>query len=438
MGLSYFVGEVQTQSSAAVKLANEYIQHAGTLKDSVNHFLNAPLSSKTYDSARNYFRVVYPPLSNALTLAAESLNEAHTKYPAMYQSSVGGGDTEEDRLLEQIQQGKQLRDSYLEVLDNLEKSNPRMEQACMRAQASIDKLQERLDKFYDFNSESASIFSEAEANIANLEAAIAALSKGGAWNASSGTFDISRLDMTWVKPVQKKWSEREKNKGKNVQLEVKEGKNSLGGTTYEVYTNGIFDGDATTVYNELLKNEMAAILRQRIAEDKLSQFVLFIGTSLTFSSGIKRIISEIVGAVGNRVLVRFNDGSYGAVTVSGGVAIESGSATLTDTLTLKDFVQFSNNGKITSKTFGKPIEGRVDGKKSKIRVDAEPDGDKIQIQTGHGKRSPLDYRIDVDKITDRASIYNEIPKFIKKGIGKGKLDELVDNIYRAWVWLKAK
>lgn len=91
MGLSYFVGEVQAQSSAAVKLANEYIQHAGTLKDSVNHFLNAPLSSKTYDSAKNYFMAVYPPLSNALILAGESLSEAHTNYPAKYQEIVGGG-----------------------------------------------------------------------------------------------------------------------------------------------------------------------------------------------------------------------------------------------------------------------------------------------------------------------------------------------------------
>ncbi|WP_321385090.1 hypothetical protein [uncultured Enterococcus sp.] len=435
MGLSYFVGEVQAQSSAAVKLANEYIQHAGTLKDSINHFLNAPLSSKTYDSARNYFMMVYPPLSNALILAGESLSEAHTNYPAKYQEIVGGGDTEEDRLLDQIQQGKQLRDSYLEVLDKLEKPNQRMEQACMRAQASIDKLQERLGKFYEFNSESAGIFSEAEANIANLEAAIAALDKGGAWNASSGTFDISRLDMTWVKSIQEKWKERQHRR--NAQLEVRIGKNALGGTTYEVYNNGIYDEDATIVYNELLKLEMAELLRQRIAEDKFSQVVSFVGTMVTFSGGIKKIISEVVGAVGERLFVRFNDNTYGVVTVSGGVVIES-NAVLADSLTLKDFVQFSNNGKITSKTFGKPIETTIDNKKMKLRVDAEPDGDKIQIQAGGGKKSDYDERIIVADITDRSSIYNQIPKILKRKLSKGQMDELVNYIYRAWVWLKAK
>ncbi|MGL4695946.1 MAG: hypothetical protein ACRCV8_08155, partial [Enterococcus larvae] len=347
-------------------------------------------------------------------------------------------DTEEDRLLDQIQQGKQLRDSYLEVLDKLEKPNQRMEQACMRAQASIDKLQERLDKFYEFNSQSAGVFSEAEANIANLEAAIAALDKGGAWNASSGTFDISKLDMTWVKSVQEKWKEREKNKGKNVQLEVKEGKNSLGGTTYEVYTNGIFDEDATIVYNDLLKSELADLLKQRIAEDKFSQFVSFVGTVVTFSGGIKRIISEVVGIVGNRLLVRFNDNSYGTLAISGSIAIEGNTAIVADSLMLKDFVQFSNNGKITSKTFGKPIETTIDNKKLKLRVDAEPDGDKIQIQAGGGKDSDFDERIIVADITDRSSIYDQIPKILKRKLSKGKMEELVNYIYRAWVWLKAK
>lgn len=209
MGLCFFVGEVQEQSSAAVKLGNEYIQHAGTLKDSVNHFLSAPLSSKTYDSARNYFRAVYPPLANALVLAGESLIEAHTKYPAQYQSIVGGGDTEEDRLLDQIQQGKDLLGSYAEVLDKLDEPNQLLEKAYMRTQECIAKLQERLDNFYDFNGQSAGFFSDAEANVTNLETAIAALGKG-AWNASSGTFDLSRLDMNWVKPIQEKWKERQR------------------------------------------------------------------------------------------------------------------------------------------------------------------------------------------------------------------------------------
>ncbi|MHC5217095.1 T7SS effector LXG polymorphic toxin [Enterococcus sp. LJL128] len=437
MGLSFFVGEIQEQTNTAVTLANEYIQDAGLLKDAMNAYLNAPLSGKTYDSARRYFMAVYPPLSNALILAAESLSEAHQKYPARFQEIVGGGDIEEDRLREQIQQGQSLLRSYANVMDKLEEQNVHLERCYMSVQGSIAKLEERLQKLYTFDRVSAGIFTEAEANIENLERAIAALNKGGAWNPASGTFDVTRLDMTWVKPIQEKWQEREQDYGKEAQLEVRIGKNALGGTTYEVYNNGIYDEDATVVYNELLRIEMTELLRQRIAEDKFSQVVSFIGTMVTFSGGIKKIISEVVGAVGERLFVRFNDNSYGVVTISGGVAIE-GNAVLSDTLTLKDFVQFSNNGKITSKTFGKPIEVTIKNKKLKIRVDAEPDGDKIQIQAGGGKKSDYDERIIVEDISDRASIYDQIPKNLQRKLSKGNLENLVDYIYRAWVWLKAK
>ncbi|MGC6767126.1 T7SS effector LXG polymorphic toxin [Enterococcus sp. LJL51] len=437
MGLSFFVGEIEAQTNEAIQIANEHRQNAGILKDAINAYLRAPLSGKTYDSARNYFGEVYPPIASGMTLVAESMIEAHTKFPAKFQEIVGGGDIEEDRLREQIQEGQNILRAYADVLNKEEKPNLRMERAYMRMQEGIAVLEERLQKLYEFNSVSADIFTEALTNIENLNRGVDALEKGGAWHAASGTFDITKLDMTWVKPIQEKWQEREQNYGKGLQLEVKVGKNSLGGTKYDVYSNGIYDEDATIVYNELLRIEMTELLRQRVAEDKFSQFVSFIGTMITFSGGIKKIISEIVGAVGNRLLVRFNDNTYGTVAISGGVAIE-GNAVLADSLTLKDFVQFSNNGKITSKTFGKPIEGRVEGKKSKIRVDAEPDGGKIQVQTGHGKRSPLDFRLEIEEITDRTSIYNQIPRNIKRGIGKGKLDELVDNIYRAWVWLKTK
>jgi len=243
--------------------------------------------------------------------------------------------------------------------------------------------------------------------------------------------------MNWAKPIQEKWEKRQQNTGRNAQLEVRVGKNALGGTTYEVYNNGIYGEDATIVYNELLRIEMAELLRQRITEDKFSQVVSFVGTMVTFSGGIKKIISEVVGTVGERLFVRFNDNTYGVVTVSGGVAIGS-NAVLADSLTLKDFVQFSNNGKITSKTFGKPIEATIDNKKMKLRVDAEPDGDKIQIQAGGGKDSNFDARITVAEITDRASIYDQIPKILKRKLSKGKMEELVNYIYCAWVWLKAK
>ncbi len=50
--------------------------------------------------------------------------------------------------------------------------------------------------------------------------------------------------------------------------------------------------------------------------------------------------------------------------------------------------------KVTSKTFGQPIETKVGGKKVKIRVDAEPDSKSIHIQSGRGRRSRIKIQIN--------------------------------------------
>ncbi|MGF7089303.1 hypothetical protein JOD24_003186 [Kroppenstedtia sanguinis] len=85
----------------------------------------------------------------------------------------------------------------------------------------------------------------------------------------------------------------------------------------------------------------------------------------------------------------------------------------------------NNPGKKTSVTFGQPIDIVYQGKKGKLRVDAEPDGNKVQIQMGKGKRSDIDIRIDPD-----LPVESQIPKNIKKAVGKGKIEDLTKNIER--------
>jgi hypothetical protein len=88
-------------------------------------------------------------------------------------------------------------------------------------------------------------------------------------------------------------------------------------------------------------------------------------------------------------------------------------------------------GKKTSVTFGQPIEIVYQGKKGKLRVDAEPDGNKVQIQMGKGKKSEIDERINPDE-----PIEPQIPKYIKKAIGKGKMPELIRNVEKAVDYVK--
>ncbi|MGC6768820.1 T7SS effector LXG polymorphic toxin [Enterococcus sp. LJL51] len=314
MGLSFFVGEIQEQTNVAVTLANEYIQDAGLLKDAMNAYLNAPLSGKTYDSARRYFMAVYPPLSNALILAAESLSEAHQKYPAKFQEIVGGGDIEEDRLRDQIQQGQSLLRSYANVMDKLEEQNLYLERCYMSVQGSIAKLEERLQKLYTFDSVSAGIFTEAEANIENLERAIAALNKGGAWNPASGTFDVTRLDMTWVKPIQEKWQEREQaiqeKLMKNLlDYELRPTQGPNGTVIYEVYVNGELDPEATLQYKTYLslKKRQELLENPLTLEEKLLLATLFVGITF-FIGGSLVTITGVTGIVDGVPILSLNTG----------------------------------------------------------------------------------------------------------------------------------
>jgi hypothetical protein len=86
------------------------------------------------------------------------------------------------------------------------------------------------------------------------------------------------------------------------------------------------------------------------------------------------------------------------------------------------------NIKITSKTFGKPLETTINGKKVKLRVDAEPDGNKIQIQAGGGKNSTVDVRID-----PKLPLEAQVPKQLN--LTKGQKQELLKNLQKAVDWL---
>ena len=82
------------------------------------------------------------------------------------------------------------------------------------------------------------------------------------------------------------------------------------------------------------------------------------------------------------------------------------------------------NNKPTSKTFGKPIETQIGGKSIKLRVDAEPAGNKIQIQAGKGKDSIVDIRIDPSK-----PLGPQIPKNLN--LTSGQIKTLLSYLQKA-------
>ncbi|MTD42063.1 hypothetical protein GIX45_26250 [Erwinia sp. CPCC 100877] len=237
MGLNFFVGEVQVQANAASVVAQQAIQAVGLLQDGINQFLQAPLSGKTYDTAKRYFSVAYAPLKQGVILTCEALTQAHQKFLSEYSSQVGGGDIQEDEIRDRINQGYSLMASIQDLMAKEDKFNPRLERRYENAFNAVKLLEERLQKLYAFNASSAAIFSDYEARLAELTAGIAAISSSGAWNANSGTFTISKLDMKWAKPIQNNWDKREKKLKETAKISDKKyskGKDFLENTVFPI------------------------------------------------------------------------------------------------------------------------------------------------------------------------------------------------------------
>ncbi|MBP2622983.1 virulence protein [Streptococcus oricebi] len=224
------------------------------------------------------------------------------------------------------------------------------------------------------------------------------------------------------------------------------------GQVHLVYKNGEYDQDYTV----------------RLMQEQNAQFLESLGeNALQILAGLAQVISGAMIGIGSTgveaggLVLGLPTGGTAVIpataVASAGFAT-SATLTATGTATLNDAlskiaaanaqlqISFAKGhddwkaSKPTSKTFGRPVEGRVGGRKSKIRVDAEPDSNSIHIQTGGGKSSPLKRHIRLSEITDKDSIYQALKKLKNpavKSLSKGKLDELVNNIWRAFQWLKS-
>ncbi|MBL1226037.1 T7SS effector LXG polymorphic toxin [Enterococcus sp. BWR-S5] len=215
-----YLGEVRSQSNSAIQLANAYNGALGSITDSCHSFLNAPLSGKTYESAKSYFNAVYPPLVNGLKMMCEALAEAHRSFPEKFESMVDSCDVEEEKLIQQIADGGNVLKAQYAAIDALakaEEADPHMEKSIMRTQALIAKLEEKLKNLREFNAKSASIFSNVESLQDMVNQGLASVGNSQAWNASTGTFDMSRVNLSWTKPLNEKWKEHTENKEKELE-----------------------------------------------------------------------------------------------------------------------------------------------------------------------------------------------------------------------------
>jgi len=149
-------------------------------------------------------------LANAFILTCEAFIEAHKKLPDEFKAQVASIDVIEDQLKAQISTGQELVQRIADLMEQQKTENLGLEKRYLNACDTVQRLQEKLANLYAFNAYSAGIFSEYEANLALLTAGLAEVEKNTAWNSNSGAFELSKINLNWIQPINTAWEKRQK------------------------------------------------------------------------------------------------------------------------------------------------------------------------------------------------------------------------------------
>lgn len=219
---------------------------------------------------------------------------------------------------------------------------------------------------------------------------------------------------------------------------------------YVVSKNGKYDADYTHLVNKKLDELKAQNFEANSVEFWSGVAQIFSGLGVYFASGALETLSIMAspptmgGSIVVGTAVSVSVVQYGNVLISSGAVTSLSAITNTALLNGEIQVNYSSNynswqaNKPTSKSFGKKISGRVNGKKvDNIRVDAEPDSGKIQVQSGSGKSGyDLDIDIEVSRISSRQDIVDWVSKRSElNGLGKGAKEEVIKNMWKAFKYL---
>ena len=219
---------------------------------------------------------------------------------------------------------------------------------------------------------------------------------------------------------------------------------------YVVSKNGKYDADYTHLVNKKFDELKAKNFEANSAEFWSGVAQIFSGLGVYFASGALEVLSIMAGppTAGTSIVAgtaaSVTGVQYGNVLIASGAVTSLSAITKTALQNGEIQVNYSSNydswqaNKPTSKTFGKKVSGRVNGKKvDNIRVDAEPNSGKIQVQSGSGKSGyDLDIDIEASTISSRKDIVNWVNKQSElNGLGKGAKEEVIKNMWKAFNWL---
>ncbi|MBC1226181.1 polymorphic toxin type 15 domain-containing protein [Listeria booriae] len=206
MSLNVFLGEIDVQSESMVASYHDMIEAMEGLMRAVNEFaFDRELQGKTYDSAKQYFAATYRPLAQGMICLCEELIRQNQAFPQKFRADVATTDVIEHEVRDQIRQ----LDTQIQDIEKLSNNVVGMALITPIFVDLKQKLQEKLEALYQFDTETATSFDRAMDLTTNIVQGLAEIDSDKAFQAKTGTFHMMGLNMAWRSALQKQWTARE-------------------------------------------------------------------------------------------------------------------------------------------------------------------------------------------------------------------------------------
>ena len=176
------------------------------------------LQGKTYDSAKTFFVQTYRQLAQGIIYLCEELIRQNDAFPADFQAEVATVDVIEQEIREQI---RELQ-SMIVAIEAISEKTPEMAAMLQIYHAMKRKLEDKLERLYQFNYSSSENYRTALELAASIAKWLAEVQSGKGFQADSGTFHIEKLNMEWIKPIQTITEEKARIKEEMVLREQEE------------------------------------------------------------------------------------------------------------------------------------------------------------------------------------------------------------------------
>ena len=200
MSLNMYLGEVQSQTQSMNAVCTATIQGMEQVIQSIDAFaLDPVLQGQTYESAKSFFVQTFHPLAQGIIYLCEELIQQNNAFPRDFAAQVAQTDVIEQELREQIQQINQM-------ISHTEEMNAAMPIPSMGAMIGIfvamkQKLEEKLEHLYEFNTTSSSNYDTAIQLAASIATGLAEVQSGKGFSFASGTFSTQGLNMEWTNSI---------------------------------------------------------------------------------------------------------------------------------------------------------------------------------------------------------------------------------------------